>query len=93
MAPGLIHFMHGKESGPGGSKIAALAGVARARHWDVGNLDYSHTTDPLCAPAPMHLAPGARRPPAERAHPVAVHVVRRLPGVSRRRPPVISFQQ
>jgi pimeloyl-ACP methyl ester carboxylesterase len=38
--------MHGKESGPGGSKIAALADVARARHWAVASLDYSHTTDP-----------------------------------------------
>lgn len=38
--------MHGKESGPGGSKIAALAGVARARHWSVASLDYSYTTDP-----------------------------------------------
>jgi pimeloyl-ACP methyl ester carboxylesterase len=47
MAQGLIHFMHGKESGPGGSKIAALASVARARGWDVACLDYSHTTDPM----------------------------------------------
>jgi predicted esterase len=38
--------MHGKESGPGGSKIAALAGVAQARGWAVASLDYSHTTDP-----------------------------------------------
>ena len=46
MARGLVHFMHGKESGPGGSKIAALASVARERYWDVASLDYSHTTDP-----------------------------------------------
>jgi predicted esterase YcpF (UPF0227 family) len=46
MAQGLVHFMHGKESGPGGSKIAALASVAQARHWAVASLDYSHTTDP-----------------------------------------------
>jgi hypothetical protein len=38
--------MRGKESGPGGSKIAALAAVARARDWDVESLDYAHTTDP-----------------------------------------------
>jgi pimeloyl-ACP methyl ester carboxylesterase len=43
---GLVHFMHGKESGPGGSKIAALAAVARAHGWDVACLDYSHTVDP-----------------------------------------------
>lgn len=46
MTNGLVHFMHGKESGPGGSKIAALAEVARMRRWDVAILDYSHTTDP-----------------------------------------------
>lgn len=46
MTVGLVHFMHGKESGPGGSKIAALAAVARARDWDVASLDYSHTVDP-----------------------------------------------
>jgi pimeloyl-ACP methyl ester carboxylesterase len=46
MAQGLVHFMHGKESSPGGSKIAALASVAQARRWAVASLDYSHTTDP-----------------------------------------------
>ncbi|MGJ7917817.1 YqiA/YcfP family alpha/beta fold hydrolase [Massilia sp. LXY-6] len=46
MTSGLVHFMHGKESGPGGNKIAALAEVARARRWDVASLDYSHTADP-----------------------------------------------
>jgi len=46
MTTGLIHFMHGKESGPNGSKIAALADVARNRGWDVACLDYSHTFDP-----------------------------------------------
>lgn len=46
MAQGLIHFMHGKESGPGGSKIAALAAVARARQWQVAALDYTHTASP-----------------------------------------------
>jgi predicted esterase len=46
MAQGLVHFMHGKESGPGGGKIGALAQVAEARGWDVARLDYSHTMDP-----------------------------------------------
>lgn len=46
MAQGLVHFMHGKESGPGGSKITKLASVARARGWAAASLDYSHTTDP-----------------------------------------------
>lgn len=46
MAPGLVHFIHGRESGPGGSKIAALSDVAREHYWEVASLDYSHTTDP-----------------------------------------------
>lgn len=43
---GLVHFMHGKESGPNGSKIAALAAIAHARGWEAVSLDYSHTFDP-----------------------------------------------
>ncbi len=46
MSKGLVHFVHGKESGPNGRKIAALAQVARQHGWDVASLDYSHTTDP-----------------------------------------------
>lgn len=46
MSKGLVHFMHGKESGPNGSKIVALAEVARQQGWDVASLDYSHTVDP-----------------------------------------------
>lgn len=46
MTTGMVHFMHGKESGSGGSKIAALAAVARTRGWDVACLDYSDTVDP-----------------------------------------------
>lgn len=43
---GLVHFIHGKESGPSGGKIAALATVARSRQWNVASLDYSHTMHP-----------------------------------------------
>jgi pimeloyl-ACP methyl ester carboxylesterase len=43
---GLVHFIHGKESGPHGSKIVALSEVAGERGWEVSSLDYSHTTDP-----------------------------------------------
>lgn len=43
---GLVHFIHGKESGPHGSKIAALSNVAGNRGWEVRSLDYSHTLDP-----------------------------------------------
>ncbi|TQK01105.1 YqiA/YcfP family alpha/beta fold hydrolase [Herbaspirillum sp. SJZ107] len=46
MTTGLVHFMHGKESGPSGAKIVALAKVARSHHWEVASLDYSHTVDP-----------------------------------------------
>ncbi len=46
MTKGLVHFVHGKESGPNGSKIAALAQVAQQHGWDVASLDYSHTADP-----------------------------------------------
>lgn len=63
MSAGLVHFMHGKESGPGGSKIAALAQVARARHWDVACLDYSHTTDPAARLEQLLEACAGIRPP------------------------------
>lgn len=46
MTRGVVHFVHGKESGPNGRKIAALAAVARQQGWEVASLDYSHTTDP-----------------------------------------------
>lgn len=46
MNKGLVHFVHGKESGPNGAKIAALSTVARRHGWDVASLDYSHTVDP-----------------------------------------------
>jgi predicted esterase len=63
MAQRLIHFMHGKESGPGGSKIAALVGVGRARGWDVACLDYSHTTDPaLRLEQLLRACAGVRQP-------------------------------
>jgi len=63
MARGLIHFMHGKESGPGGSKIAALAAVAAQRGWDTACLDYSHTTDPAVRLAQLlDACAGLRQP-------------------------------
>jgi predicted esterase len=46
MTTPLIHFVHGKESGPWGSKIAALAQVGRRLGYDVESLDYSFTQDP-----------------------------------------------
>ena len=42
----LIHFVHGKESGPWGTKIRYLADIARQMGFDVESLDYSSTFDP-----------------------------------------------
>jgi pimeloyl-ACP methyl ester carboxylesterase len=42
----LVHFVHGKESGPWGSKITRLAGVARNNGCDVASLDYAGIADP-----------------------------------------------
>ncbi len=41
-----VCFAHGKESGPWGRKITALADVARARGLTVMSPDYSFTMDP-----------------------------------------------
>ena len=40
MSAGHVVFSHGKESGPWGTKITALAEVARARGWAVESVDY-----------------------------------------------------
>lgn len=42
----LVCFAHGKESGPWGTKITALAQVARDRGFEVMSPDYSRTFDP-----------------------------------------------
>lgn len=42
----LVCFLHGKESGPWGSKIRHLAEIARARDWAVMSPDFQHTHDP-----------------------------------------------
>lgn len=60
---GLIHFIHGKESGPRGSKLAALSSIAVEAGWDVGHLDYSHTMNPAERHAQLVSACiGERRP-------------------------------
>lgn len=57
----LVCFAHGKESGPWGTKITRLAGVARARGFEVLSPDYSHTHDPKARVAHLlALAPRAR---------------------------------
>ena len=40
-----VCFSHGKESGPWGTKISTLAGVARAEGWSVESLDYQGIDD------------------------------------------------
>lgn len=45
-ADDVVYFAHGKESGPWGLKIQALAAVARAQGFAVESPDYSHTYDP-----------------------------------------------
>lgn len=41
-----VCFSHGKESGPWGTKISALADVAREIGWTVESLDYQGMDDP-----------------------------------------------
>lgn len=41
-----ICFAHGKESGPWGTKIRALADIASAAGWSVESLDYQGIDDP-----------------------------------------------
>lgn len=43
----LVHFVHGKESGPWGSKISRLAAIARSHHMQVESLDYAGMDNPL----------------------------------------------
>jgi predicted esterase len=60
---GLVHFIHGKESGPRGSKIVALSDVACDLGWQVSSLDYSHTVNPTVRLAQLLAAcSGERRP-------------------------------
>ncbi len=46
MAQSSVYFAHGKESGPWGRKIRALAGVARRQGFRIISPDYSFTFDP-----------------------------------------------
>ncbi len=42
----VVYFAHGKESGPWGKKITALAKIARKKGFQVESPDYSFTQDP-----------------------------------------------
>jgi pimeloyl-ACP methyl ester carboxylesterase len=58
----LVCFAHGMESGPWGTKITHLAGIARQQGYSVLSPDYSHTRDPHRRVAQLlELAPGASR--------------------------------
>lgn len=46
MTRSLVIFSHGRESGPWGIKISALAAVAQNRGLDVESIDYSDLPDP-----------------------------------------------
>ena len=46
MTHGVVCFSHGKESGPWGTKIQALADIAKAADWAVESLDYRGMDDP-----------------------------------------------
>ncbi|MGM0632674.1 MAG: alpha/beta hydrolase [Pseudomonadota bacterium] len=43
---GLIVFSHGKESGPHGTKIQMLAGIAIKHGWTTDSIDYTDLMDP-----------------------------------------------
>ncbi len=43
----LIHFVHGKESGPWGRKITYLSAIAHEHGFDVESLDYSGIVNPM----------------------------------------------
>lgn len=42
-----VHFIHGKESGPWGTKITLLAEIARCHGLTVESLDYRDLVDPM----------------------------------------------
>ena len=46
MTEAYLVFSHGKESGPWGSKIAAMAEIARAEGFQVESVDYQGIDDP-----------------------------------------------
>lgn len=51
-----VHFVHGKESGPWGSKITFLAGIARSAGLNVESLDYSDLDSPMARARRLNAA-------------------------------------
>jgi len=60
--PPYVCFSHGKESGPWGTKIAAMADLARDRGLDVESIDYRGMDDPAARVEKLvaHCAPLGR---------------------------------
>jgi pimeloyl-ACP methyl ester carboxylesterase len=58
-----VCFSHGKESGPWGSKIAAMAELARDRGLEVESLDYRGMDDPAARVAKLVAHCGALQKP------------------------------
>jgi pimeloyl-ACP methyl ester carboxylesterase len=60
---GTVVFSHGKESGPWGSKILAMAEVAKAAGFAVESVDYQGMDDPVARVAKLlAVAPGYAKP-------------------------------
>lgn len=58
----LIHFVHGKESGPWGRKITFLSTIARQEGFDIESLDYSGIADPMERADKLAQACAVRQP-------------------------------
>jgi len=58
----LIHFVHGKESGPWGRKITHLSAIAREQGFDIESLEYSGIVNPVERAHKLSEACTARRP-------------------------------
>ncbi|MEA5097675.1 MAG: alpha/beta fold hydrolase [Burkholderiaceae bacterium] len=58
----LIHFVHGKESGPWGRKITYLSAIARQEGFDIESLDYSDISNPMERADKLAQACAGRQP-------------------------------
>lgn len=58
----LIHFVHGKESGPWGRKITFLSAIASKQGFDFESLDYSGIVNPMERAEKLSAACIARPP-------------------------------
>ena len=58
----LIHFVHGKESGPWGRKVSYLSAMAKAQGFDVESLDYLDAGEPQARVERLLAACAKRKP-------------------------------